>query len=142
LTAARYSEFSGHKTPFVITVIADGLYLSSGFLNVILYTYTRPDLLPDRCRNRDNQSASTSSETRRDLPDTSTFGNTRVVNESPSPIEPKTTDPMYDSPEMVRHQHDDHPKTTTGRGIRQGHGGLTGTLGQTGVPANIYYGDV
>lgn len=46
LAAARYNDFAKGDTPFSVVILADGFYLSSGFLNVLLYRYTRPYLLP------------------------------------------------------------------------------------------------
>jgi hypothetical protein len=46
LAAARYNDFAKGNTPFSVVILADGFYLSSGFLNVLLYRYTRPYLLP------------------------------------------------------------------------------------------------
>lgn len=46
LAAARYNDFAKGDTPFTVVIFADGFYLSSGFLNVLLYRYTRPYLLP------------------------------------------------------------------------------------------------
>jgi hypothetical protein len=55
LAAARYHYFVKGYTPFGVVVVADGFYLFSGLLNVILYVYTRPDLLPHDI-DSDNQS--------------------------------------------------------------------------------------
>lgn len=46
LAAARYNDFAKGDTPFSVIILADGFYLSSGFLNVLLYRCTRPYLLP------------------------------------------------------------------------------------------------
>jgi hypothetical protein len=54
LAAARYSDFAKDDTPFPVVILADGLYLSSGFLNVLLYRYTRPYLLPYRMDSVDD----------------------------------------------------------------------------------------
>jgi hypothetical protein len=56
LAAARYNDFAKDDTPFGVVVLADGFYLSSGFLNVLLYRYTRPYLLPHRIDSLDDQS--------------------------------------------------------------------------------------
>jgi hypothetical protein len=56
LAAARYNDFAKGDTPFGVVVLADGFYLSSGFLNVILYRYTRPYVLPHRIDSLDDQS--------------------------------------------------------------------------------------
>ncbi|KAI9451993.1 hypothetical protein BJY52DRAFT_1406433 [Lactarius psammicola] len=84
--SARYSEFAGHNKPFVATVIADGFYLSSSFLNVLLYTYMRPDLLPEPSDNLDNRSVTSHPEfaqSRSDLPGSTILGNTRAVDKVP-----------------------------------------------------------
>lgn len=56
LAAARYNEFVKNNTPFPVVILADGFYLSSGFLNVLLYWYTRPYLLPHRMDSVDDLS--------------------------------------------------------------------------------------
>jgi hypothetical protein len=43
-------------TPSSVIILADCFYLSYGFLNVILYRYTRPYLLPRRMDSVDDQS--------------------------------------------------------------------------------------
>ena len=42
----RYSSFTHHDVPFAVTVFTDMIYLSSGLLNVLLFSITRPFLLP------------------------------------------------------------------------------------------------
>ena len=42
----RYSSFKHHNVPFGVTVFTDIIYLSSGLLNVLLFSITRPFLLP------------------------------------------------------------------------------------------------
>ena len=56
LAAARYNDFAKDNTPFSVVILADGFYLSSGFLNVLLYRYTRPFLLPYRMDSVEDQS--------------------------------------------------------------------------------------
>ena len=56
LAAARYNDFAKDNTPFSVVIVADGFYLSSGLLNVLLYQYTRPYLLPHRMDSVDDQS--------------------------------------------------------------------------------------
>ncbi|KAI9446841.1 hypothetical protein H4582DRAFT_613174 [Lactarius indigo] len=46
LSAVRYSSFAHHDVPFEVTVFTDIIYLSSGLLNVLLFSITRPFLLP------------------------------------------------------------------------------------------------
>jgi len=53
LAAARYNDFAEGDTPFGVVVLADGFYLLSGFLNVLLYRFTRPYLLPRRTDSLD-----------------------------------------------------------------------------------------
>jgi hypothetical protein len=55
LAAARYHSFVTGYTPFGVVAFADSFYLLSGLLNVMLYVYTRPDLLPHDI-DSDNQS--------------------------------------------------------------------------------------
>ena len=42
----RYSSFTHHDVPFGVIVFTDIIYLSSGLLNVLLFSITRPFLLP------------------------------------------------------------------------------------------------
>ena len=44
----RWRAFQGQSSPFVGVVIADVLFSSSGLFNVILFTITRPSLVPRR----------------------------------------------------------------------------------------------
>ena len=46
LSIVRYSTFTGHHVPFAITIFVDIIYLSSGVFNVLLFSITRPFLLP------------------------------------------------------------------------------------------------
>ncbi|KAI6002223.1 hypothetical protein F5J12DRAFT_224173 [Pisolithus orientalis] len=48
ISAARFSKFMGHDVPFPVTGFAATLYASSGLINTILYTLTRPKLMPRR----------------------------------------------------------------------------------------------
>jgi hypothetical protein len=48
IAIVRWTEFSRDDIPFSATVFADIVYLSSGLFNVILYSLTRPFLLPQR----------------------------------------------------------------------------------------------
>lgn len=51
ITAARFTQFQTNKVPWGVTAWADTLLLLSGFFNTILYTLTRPKLLPRRRRS-------------------------------------------------------------------------------------------
>lgn len=51
ITAARFTEFHTDKVPWGVTAWADTLLLLSGVFNTILYTLTRPKLLPRRRRS-------------------------------------------------------------------------------------------
>ena len=116
MSAARFSYFAGHTVPFSVTVVTDSLFLSSGLLNVLLYVYTRPFLLPHNDDSPDNQSIAIHSEfaqSRSDLPDSTILGDTRVVDRDPSPIELKSvTPPGYGAPEMAHLQPGVLPITT------------------------------
>jgi len=46
LSIARYRTFAHHDVPFGVTIFVDCIYLSNGLLNVILFSLTRPYLLP------------------------------------------------------------------------------------------------
>ncbi|KAH9018714.1 hypothetical protein EDB85DRAFT_600355 [Lactarius pseudohatsudake] len=46
LSAVRYSISAHRDVPFGVIVLADVVYLSSGLLNVLLFSVTRPFLLP------------------------------------------------------------------------------------------------
>ncbi|KAH9064106.1 hypothetical protein EDB87DRAFT_1575009 [Lactarius vividus] len=133
LAAARYSDFSGHTPRFGVLVFADGLYLASGLLNVLLYAYTRPFLLPHNSDSPDDQSISIRSEfaqSRSDLPGSTILGNTHVVDRDPSPIEPKSADPVYDTLEMAHRQPGILPITTH----NAGHESSGETLVRRGLP--------
>jgi hypothetical protein len=103
VAAARYRTFNHHHTPFSFIVIADSFYLSSGLLNVLLYVYTRPYLLPHSSDDSpDNQSIAIHPEFAQSRSGSApVFGSTRVVDRDPSPIEPKSDDPVYDAPEIA-----------------------------------------
>ncbi|KAJ8591501.1 hypothetical protein M405DRAFT_788739 [Rhizopogon salebrosus TDB-379] len=51
ITAARFTQFNRGNVPWSVTAWADTLLLLSGFFNTILYTLTRPKLLPQRSRH-------------------------------------------------------------------------------------------
>ena len=53
ITIARFITFFNPDThvPFAATVFADMLFALSGFLNVILFIFTRPNFLPTRERS-------------------------------------------------------------------------------------------
>ncbi|TFK53878.1 hypothetical protein OE88DRAFT_1625314 [Heliocybe sulcata] len=46
IAAARFSEWSGHEVPFLVTIFCDTVYLFSGTVNVILFSMTRRILPP------------------------------------------------------------------------------------------------
>jgi hypothetical protein len=105
VAAARYRYFAGHNPAFSFTVVADALFLSSGLLNVLLYVYTRPFLLPHTSDSPDDQSIAIHSEfaqSRSDLPDSAVLDKTPIVDRDPSLI---SADPVYDAPEMAHLQH-------------------------------------
>jgi len=130
LTAARYRTFTGHHTPFAFTIVADGLFLSSGLLNVLLYAYTRPFLFPDTSDDgSDNQSIAMHSEyaqSHNDLPASTVLSNTPVVDRDPSLIEPKSAVSSYNAPEMAHNQPGTLPMTT--------HESLGQSLVRRGIP--------
>jgi hypothetical protein len=100
LAAARYNTFAkgDNATPFYVIVFADGFYLSSGFLNVALYRYTRPYLLPHRMDSLDNQSFVLRSElgdSQTHLPSSDVVGNN---HHAPG------NDPAYEVSEFAQHQ--------------------------------------
>ncbi|KII93803.1 hypothetical protein PLICRDRAFT_171510 [Plicaturopsis crispa FD-325 SS-3] len=53
IAVARFMHFGGHGVPFPATAFSDILYVSSGILDVILFSFTRPTLLPDRYTDND-----------------------------------------------------------------------------------------
>ncbi|KAG2154727.1 hypothetical protein DEU56DRAFT_770034 [Suillus clintonianus] len=61
ITAARFTQFHTQKVPWGVTAWADTLLLLSGFFNTILYTLTRPKLLPHSRRSPAVVLSSTSS---------------------------------------------------------------------------------
>jgi hypothetical protein len=135
VAGARYRHFAGHNPPFSFTVIADALFLSSGLLNVLLYVYTRPFLLP-HSDSPDDQSIAIHSEFAQSRSDLPVLGSSRVVERDPSPIEPRSADPVYDAPEMASLQHGTLPITThTGdRDIGHMYEGSGVTLARRGLP--------
>jgi len=46
LSIARYSTFTHHHVPYAVTIVVDIIYLSNGLFNVLLFSITRPFLLP------------------------------------------------------------------------------------------------
>jgi hypothetical protein len=113
LAAARYNTFEKRDTPFAVVVLADGFYLSSGFLNVALYRYTRPYLLPHRMDSLEDQSHPTFelASSQSHLPGSNVFGDNH--RNSPSLMEHKSADPEYGA----SHQYGTHSsKTSSGRG--------------------------
>lgn len=136
LTIARYLDFTGHKQHFAFLAIADGLFLSSGLLNVLLYAYTRPFLFPQD--NADNQSIEIHSVLSHSRPNSTVLDNTRVVDRDSSPVEPKSADPVYDVPEMA-HQPGTLPITTHAgdRDIGHNHESSGETLVRRGPTVNI-----
>jgi len=46
VSVARYSAFAHHQVSFAVTCFVDIIYLSTGLLNVLLFSFTRPYLLP------------------------------------------------------------------------------------------------
>jgi len=104
LAAARYNDFAKNDTPFGVIVFADGFYLSSGFLNVLLYRYTRPYLLPHRIDSlydqpepkvHHHQMANGGNHLRRSV---SVNNSNRHASREGSPRTP--TDPAYEVPDV------------------------------------------
>ena len=95
LAAARYNDFTKGDTPFAVVVLADGFYLSSGFLR-----YTRPYFLPHRVDSFDNQSIVLDTEIPNDQTHLSSSG---VVSNNPV-MELKPADPVYEAPGIVYHR--------------------------------------
>lgn len=103
MAAARYNDFAKNDTPFGVVVLADGFYLLSGLLNVILYKYTRPYLLP-HSYNSGNHSFALHSDltpSQNNLPG-STDGH--GIQGDLSPSEPKSDDLPYAIQEIVHRQ--------------------------------------
>ncbi|KAI0687755.1 hypothetical protein BC835DRAFT_1286036 [Cytidiella melzeri] len=57
IAVTRWLGFTGHQVPWAATVFADVVFASSGYLNVILFTVTRPRLLPDRTDGKEHASS-------------------------------------------------------------------------------------
>ncbi|KAL0951350.1 hypothetical protein HGRIS_008054 [Hohenbuehelia grisea] len=57
VTVVRWLTFYGHYVPFAATAFASVLFSSSGLLNALLFTLTRPRLLPDHRIRRAQQSS-------------------------------------------------------------------------------------
>jgi hypothetical protein len=62
LSIVRYSTFAHHHIPFAVIIFVDVIYLSLGLFNVLLFSTTRPLLLP-----HDPQSPDTITVTSRDI---------------------------------------------------------------------------
>lgn len=138
MAIARYLTFTGHHEHASFVIIADALFLSSGLLNVLLYAYTRPFLFPQD--NADNQSIEIRSEFSQSRPNSTILGNTRVVDRDPSPIELKSADPVYDTPEIAHHQPGPLPIMTHAgdRDIGHNHESSGETLVRRGPTGNIF----
>ncbi|KAL4241711.1 hypothetical protein ABKN59_000865 [Abortiporus biennis] len=54
IAIVRWSAFYGHCTPWAATVISDIIFACSGLLNVLLFTITRPTLVPRRQNSSHN----------------------------------------------------------------------------------------
>jgi len=63
LSIARYLSFAHHHVPFGATVIVDIIYLASGLFNVLLFSFTRPFLLPHDLPSSDTESESNGTNT-------------------------------------------------------------------------------
>ncbi|KAK7694911.1 hypothetical protein QCA50_002099 [Cerrena zonata] len=48
IAIVRWRAFTGHCVPWEATVVADVLFASSGLMNVLLFMFTRPNLMPQR----------------------------------------------------------------------------------------------
>jgi hypothetical protein len=95
LAAARYNDFAKNDTPFVVVILADGFYLSSGFLNVLLYWYTRPYLLPHRIDSIDDQSIVLDANSQNHLTSSGFVA---------SVMEIRPTEPVLEAPKITHHQ--------------------------------------
>ncbi|KAI0814885.1 hypothetical protein BC629DRAFT_1588573 [Irpex lacteus] len=60
IAVTRWRGFTGHQVPWAATVFSDVVFASSGYLNVILFTLTRPRLLPSR-QSREHSFSTTNS---------------------------------------------------------------------------------
>jgi len=107
LAAARYNDFAGGNTPFAVIVVADGFYLASGFLNVLLYRYTRPYLLPHRNDGLEGRLVSPRFESvhsRNHLRHSVFVGTSHhTFGVDTSLTEPKSPEPVYEIPDVSRH---------------------------------------
>lgn len=54
IAIVRWESFLGGCVPWAATVFADVVFASSGLFNVLLYSFTRPNLLPQRDRATSN----------------------------------------------------------------------------------------
>ena len=111
--------------------------LFRSLLNVLLYAYTRPFLLPHTNDSADNQSIAISefAESRHDLRSSTILGNTHLVDRDPSLIEPKSADLVYDAPQMLHHQPGTLPIThASDRDIGHNNEGSGETLVRRGLP--------
>ena len=58
LSIARYRKFAHHNVPNAVTIFVDIIYLSNGLFNVLLFSITRPFLLPHDLPSPDIELAS------------------------------------------------------------------------------------
>jgi len=137
LAAARYNDFAKDDTPFGVVVLADGFYLSSGFLNVLLYRYTRPYLLPHRIDSLDDQSIVLHHEMTSDpshLPGSVVVGNNRHALGEASEGRSRDLGLLHESSNVGYHRDgSDRTMTPSGRDDRAS----DDKLGEKGA-SNIY----
>jgi len=95
LSIARYSSFAHHYVSFAVLCFVDIIYLSLGLLNVLLFSFTRPYLLP-----HDQPIPDATSESRPSITGISTFPCGRgVSNEVGDALTPESYElPRTDSP--------------------------------------------
>jgi hypothetical protein len=109
LAAARYNDFAKDDTPLSVVILADGFYLSSGFLNVLLYWYTLPYLLPHRMNGFDDRSIVLDAEmanNQNHLSSSGAVGNNHHTPGNDSVIDIKAADPVsvYEASGIEYHQ--------------------------------------
>lgn len=136
MAVARYNEFAKRDIPFAIVILADGFYLSSGFLNVLLYRYTRPYLLPHHSDRLNQPSVLRfKSPTNQNYLSSDTGNSHHALEGVPSLKSPDLA--SFEASEIVHHQDGIKPIMASRSGDH-GHGHETSERMLTYETANIY----
>lgn len=83
LSIARYRTFAHHHVAPAVTIVVDLIYLSNGLFNVLLFSITRPFLLPHDLPSSDNDLPVTGPSKSEGLHDSADIETPAVRYESP-----------------------------------------------------------